>query len=149
MYTYIYIYIRTHKSKLEDYKALHFFCVSEGAKFLNRRELQPKFSKGSKGGMKVGGIFPIKSPYIRDPSSYLPSSHLLRPPKFYTLTGFWHPEPIGLPTSRLEGKYVPIGSIVVPFWDCLIGFYILLMDKILHDLKDSKLWELWYILYNG
>ena len=23
------------------------------------------------------------------------------------------------------------------------------MDKILHDLKDSKLWELWYILYNG
>ena len=77
---YTYIYIRTHKSKLEDYKALHFFCVSEGAKFLNRRELQPKFSKGSKGGMKVGGIFPIKSPYIRDPSSYLPSSHLLRPP---------------------------------------------------------------------
>ena len=26
---------------------------------------------------------------------------------------------------------------------------ILLMDKILHDLKDSKLWELWYIPYNG
>ena len=24
-----------------------------------------------------------------------------------------------------------------------------LMDKILHDLKDSKLWELWYIPYNG
>ena len=24
---------------------------------------------------------------------------------------------------------------------------ILLMDKILHDLKDSKLWELWYIPY--
>ena len=23
------------------------------------------------------------------------------------------------------------------------------MDKILHDLKDSKLWELWYIPYNG
>ena len=22
-----------------------------------------------------------------------------------------------------------------------------LMDKILHDLKDSKLWELWYIPY--
>ena len=26
---------------------------------------------------------------------------------------------------------------------------IRLMDKILHDLKDSKLWELWYIPYNG
>ena len=26
---------------------------------------------------------------------------------------------------------------------------IWLMDKILHDLKDSKLWELWYIPYNG
>ena len=26
---------------------------------------------------------------------------------------------------------------------------ILLMDKILHDLKNSKLWELWYIPYNG
>ena len=25
----------------------------------------------------------------------------------------------------------------------------LLMDKILHDLKDSKLWELWYIPYDG
>ena len=26
---------------------------------------------------------------------------------------------------------------------------ILLMDKILHDLKDSKLWELWHIPYYG
>ena len=26
---------------------------------------------------------------------------------------------------------------------------MMLMDKILHDLKDSKLWELWYIPYNG
>ena len=26
---------------------------------------------------------------------------------------------------------------------------ILLMDKILHDLKDSKLWELWYTPYYG
>ena len=26
---------------------------------------------------------------------------------------------------------------------------IRLMDKILHDLKDSKLWKLWYIPYNG
>ena len=29
------------------------------------------------------------------------------------------------------------------------GVLILLMDKILHDLKDSKIWELWYIPYNG
>ena len=26
---------------------------------------------------------------------------------------------------------------------------VLLMDKILHDPKDPKLWELWYIPYNG
>ena len=26
---------------------------------------------------------------------------------------------------------------------------LLLMDKILHDLKDPKLWELWYIPCNG
>ena len=26
---------------------------------------------------------------------------------------------------------------------------LLLMGKILHDLKDFKLWELWYIPYNG
>ena len=26
---------------------------------------------------------------------------------------------------------------------------VLLMDKILHDLKDPKLWELWYIPYYG
>ena len=26
---------------------------------------------------------------------------------------------------------------------------LLLMDKILHDLKDSKLWELWYVPYLG
>ena len=31
-----------------------------------------------------------------------------------------------------------------------IGFWcIRLMDKILHYLKDPKLWELWYIPYNG
>ena len=27
--------------------------------------------------------------------------------------------------------------------------HLRLMDKILHDPKDSKLWELWYIPYNG
>ena len=26
---------------------------------------------------------------------------------------------------------------------------VLLVDKILHDPKDPKLWELWYIPYNG
>ena len=26
---------------------------------------------------------------------------------------------------------------------------VLLMDEILHDPKDPKLWELWYIPYNG
>ena len=32
----------------------------------------------------------------------------------------------------------------------LLGFrYIRLMDKILHDPKDPKLWELWYIPYYG
>ena len=30
----------------------------------------------------------------------------------------------------------------------VIGF-LRLMDKILHDPKDSKLWELWYIPYYG
>ena len=27
--------------------------------------------------------------------------------------------------------------------------HVRLMDKILHYLKDPKLWELWYIPYNG
>ena len=31
----------------------------------------------------------------------------------------------------------------------LVHPYIRLMDKILHDPKDPKLWELWYIPYNG
>ena len=32
---------------------------------------------------------------------------------------------------------------------CHVSQVILLMDKILHDPKDPKLWELWYIPYNG
>ena len=36
---------------------------------------RPKESKG----MKVGGEFPKKNFFIRDPESYLPSSHLLSP----------------------------------------------------------------------
>ena len=35
------------------------------------------------------------------------------------------------------------------FWNPVRRVIILLMDKILHDPKDPKLWELWYILYNG
>ena len=31
----------------------------------------------------------------------------------------------------------------------LISTVVRLMDKILHYLKDPKLWELWYIPYNG
>ena len=37
-------------------------------------------SKGSKRGMKAGGIFPNKGPCIKGPSSYLPSLHLSRLP---------------------------------------------------------------------
>ena len=29
------------------------------------------------------------------------------------------------------------------------GISLRLMDKILHDPKDPKLWELWYIPYTG
>ena len=32
---------------------------------------------------------------------------------------------------------------------CRVLEVLLLMDKILHDPKDPKLWELWYIPYNG
>ena len=37
----------------------------------------------------------------------------------------------------------------LPGYTHAAGHGILLMAKILHDLKDSKLWELWYIPYNG
>ena len=41
-----------------------------------------------------------------------------------------------------------IGKLICSLF---LGYHarILLMDKILHDLKDPKLWELWYIPYNG
>ena len=32
---------------------------------------------------------------------------------------------------------------------CFLSSILLLMDKILHDPKDPRLWELWYIPYNG
>ena len=38
-------------------------------------------------------------------------------------------------------------SIVFSFYRVLDMFR--LMDKILHDPKDPKIWELWYIPYNG
>ena len=45
----------------------------------------------------------------------------------------------------LQGLFqgVPAGGLGVTE-----GF-LLLMDKILHDPKDPKLWELWYIPYSG
>ena len=43
----------------------------------------------------------------------------------------------GGPATRVQASHTP--------WKPLI----LLMDKILHDPKDPKLWELWYIPYNG
>ena len=37
-----------------------------------------------------------------------------------------------------------------PIWGRLAQIVIIrLMDKILHDLKDPRLWELWYIPYFG
>ena len=38
-------------------------------------------------------------------------------------------------------------SFIPPVED--LGLMIRLMDKILHDPKDPKLWEFWYIPYNG
>ena len=37
-------------------------------------------SKGCKGGMQVGGTLPNESPDMRDPESYILSSHLARRP---------------------------------------------------------------------
>ena len=48
-------------------------CLNDAAKQnLNPKRILPKpldpvFSEASKGGMKVGGMFPNKGPYIRDP----------------------------------------------------------------------------------
>ena len=38
---------------------------------------------------------------------------------------------------------------ITKYSDVYIRGFLRLMDKILHDLKDPKLWELWYIPYNG
>ena len=52
---------------------------------------------------------------------------------------------VDLQGSAREARRARLSSQVrgVGFWD------IRLMDKILHDPKDPKLWELWYIPYNG
>ena len=45
--------------------------------------------------------------------------------------------------------YFVFGFSMPAHEDKTVDWMILLMDKILHDLKDSKLWELLYIPYNG
>ena len=48
------------------------------------------------------------------------------------------------PDSIMLVHMDPLGVPVSPK-----PYTIRLMDKILHDLKDPKLWELWYIPYYG
>ena len=44
-----------------------------------------------------------------------------------------------------------LNKLIFRFRPCILGgsWDLRLMDKILHDLKDPKLWELWYIPYYG
>ena len=58
-------------------------------------------------------------------------------PKKELLWGLW----VDL---RASGHRFPLRSAVF-----LFGAIVRLMDKILHDPEDPKLWELWYIPYNG
>ena len=48
-------------------------------------------------------------------------------------------------------SYRKFTTVFSALFEPLFGFVgaIRLMDKILHDPKDPKLWELWYIPYNG
>ena len=39
--------------------------------------------------------------------------------------------------------------MTVIMMEMMMMLVIRLMDKILHDPKDPKLWELWYIPYNA
>ena len=48
---------------------------------------------------------------------------------------------------RLLGLKTIFHKVLGPFG--ALGMMIRLMDKILHYLKDPKLWELWYIPYYG
>ena len=63
-----------------------------------------------------------------------------------------------LTTTHILGKifspsiFSPVCIVLTPSpvgFESKDGCVLLLMDKILHDLKDSKLWELWYIPYYG
>ena len=51
--------------------------------------------------------------------------------------------------ARHRPKSLPATGGCFPVPEPNTGALILLMDKILHDPKDPKLWELWYIPYNG
>ena len=50
--------------------------------------------------------------------------------------------------SYLSGPKVDLFHDIRIIWDWEFP-KIQLMDKILHDPKDPKLWELWYIPYDG
>ena len=52
---------------------------------------------------------------------------------------------VGPSKGKGLGLQVCLKVIEIEPLQCLIR----LMDKILHDPKDPKLWELWYIPYNG
>ena len=52
---------------------------------------------------------------------------------------------VGEGMIRKELSLNPVGTLAGP----LKGVFLLLMDKLLHDPKDPKLWEIWYIPYNG
>ena len=53
----------------------------------------------------------------------------------------------GYPVLYLEGLKTIMLKLSVSYFSA--DRMLLLMDKILHDPKDPKLWELWYIPYNG
>ena len=46
--------------------------------------------------------------------------------------------------TRVKSSYRFVEPSISP-----LTLKLRLMDKILHDLKDPKLWELWYIPYYG
>ena len=82
-------------------------------------------------------------------------------PKKELLWGLWVGPFIGYASRKplCTEAYSPVSfraaiHSLLKVWDFLLWLWrlppeVLLMDKILHDLKDSKLWELWYIPYNG
>ena len=61
----------------------------------------------------------------------------------YSILNLLNPKPV-LGLLSLEDSLGLCATNLVPF-----KRPILLMDKILHYPKDPKLWELWYIPYNG